>query len=450
MMKNGGGIVLISFTMGNMLSFRDETTLDMRATSIKAHSYSLIEKGTHKLLPVAAIYGANASGKSNLIKGLECTLGFIAGDEDFISVPFALKTFDEQGSSSFPFVKLHFILELDNRNIECEYTFDVAVKKVHWEELKCTAAGKKILLPIFSRQWDDESKKWLLKLGKSSFAKQFAKEITYVHEMETKQDNLLLTMLSKRANFQLFNEIASWASSVSIYKEKVNEKNSKNLSRIFTAPVFSEEDELISFTNENDHSDALNSFVRLINPVIKGASLQNLHKDNLAFEGLKNTDDFFKKHYQFVFEYDIPGEMQELVNFIVSNSESKGVWTAIRLFPSIHRALNHGGLLIVDELENSLHPLLMGKIISLFTSPESNPGQGQLVFTTHNALLMDKKHFRQDEIVFVEKDENGASSIYRLSDIEGVRSDLDFCKNYILGAFGAVPNLTTAAEDAAT
>jgi hypothetical protein len=126
----------------------------------------------------------------------------------------------------------------------------------------------------------------------------------------------------------------------------------------------------------------------------------------------------------------------------MSSFESKGVWTAMHLFPLVYSVLNFGGLLTVDEMENSLHPLMMAKIINMFTSPETNPGKGQLIFTTHNALLMDKTYFRQDEIVFVTKNNsNGLSTIYRLSDIDGVRSDLDFCKNYIYGSFGALPEL---------
>jgi len=86
-----------------------------------------------------------------------------------------------------------------------------------------------------------------------------------------------------------------------------------------------------------------------------------------------------------------------------------------------------------------LHPSLLLDIINLFTNPETNPKHAQLICTMHNVILMDRRFLRRDEIWFVEKSKEGESVLYSLADYSDVRNDADFCKNYILGKYGAVP-----------
>jgi len=243
---------------------------------------------------------------------------------------------------------------------------------------------------------------------------------------------LLLTALGRRARNILFKRILTWADKVVCYEDQ--------LIPPLGMPVIDESSDLVDFINNKSTNRELQYFLQSINPFIG-----KIHLSDEKIYGDQKVDG---NGYQLFVDYTIDDVGMRYNNVIISFFESKGVWTAMHLFPKIFNVLNNGGLLVVDELENSLHPLLMAKIINLFTSPETNPGKGQLIFTTHNVLLMDKKYFRQDEIVFVAKDESdGNSSIYRLSDIEGVRSDLDFCKNYILGAFGAIPDLSDKEGD---
>jgi len=433
--------MLISFCMENIYSFNEAVTLDMTASAIKAHSYSLLEAGRYKLLPVAAIYGANASGKSNLVQGLEDLLSAISGGV-FRSFGFALD--GKGGMGQLCRSELHFFINLCSDGskedlVECKYTIQAIAysNKYVKEELRCIPPAKKSLTRVFLREWDEAEGKWSLKIGTSPYVKTFSKEINYVSEMENSQEALLLTALGKRAQFPLFDKIYSWAvQGVSSYKEPYMTGN-------FGPNYIDEKNDLVAFINDEKTKDALYSFIRSINPLIQGISLVSAAEPTKIRTKNKDKDGYF-----LFFDYHISGEDNEFYRLLMSVKESKGVFTALHLFPKIFSILHNGGLLIVDELENSLHPLLMAKIVNLFTSPDTNPGKGQLIFTTHNVLLMDKKYFRQDEIIFVEKDNStGSSSLYRLSDIDGVRSDLDFCKNYIYGAFGALPNLTENEEN---
>jgi AAA15 family ATPase/GTPase len=429
-MRHGGEVVLISFTVENAFSFKDETTLDMRASNIKAHSYSLINEGRNKLLPVAAIYGANASGKTNLMRLLECALNSIQGEDTF-SIPFLFRKLGD--SMPYPYYKLQFLIKLPSNIMECEYSFMQNGPDFYNEEFKCVEPDKKNLSLIYKREYNDENKQWKLTKGKSKLAREFASEIIYVNEMEPDQSKLLLTALGKRARFPIFQAIFNWVSRASLHYQAQPPKLGR--------PIFRKEDDMISFVSDKKSKDDLTSFMKKINPIIKDISIDKVNDNDSALITHGSMYQNNNERYTPLFDYDLNSESNISICELISNCESMGVWTALFMYPRIHRVLNNGGIFIVDELERSLHPLLITMLISLFASPETNPGHGQLIFSTHNALIMDKKLFRQDEIVFVEKDETGASSIYRLSDIEGVRSDLDFCKNYIMGAFGAIPNL---------
>ena len=120
--------------------------------------------------------------------------------------------------------------------------------------------------------------------------------------------------------------------------------------------------------------------------------------------------------------------------------ESEGTKKMFELSPHIFMALNHGTPLIIDEFDARLHPLLTRKIIELFNS-SANKKNAQLIFTTHDTNLLSSEILRRDQIDFVEKDKYGASHLYTLVEIKGVRNDASFEKDYIQGKYGAIPFL---------
>ena len=425
--------MLISFSMENTFSFKNKVTLDMKASAIKAHRYSILEFDHCNLLPVIAIYGANASGKTNLIKGVENALSAISGNMANAN-SFLLGNTDI--SDMVCKWELRFFVNpiMDsvlNELAECKFVIHMEgnSKKYIKEELSLSLPSKNSLQTIYTRNWNAVTGKWLLTTGTSSIAKKVKKEIIYVNDMENNQDCLLITVLGKRANCTLFKNILIWASKNVFYCEPFNMPSGVSL--------IEETNDLLCFYKNKNNLNELSLFIHSINPVI----------NNFVLHKIDDPNNINNEKYITTFIYNISGSNIFSKNLNLSFNESKGVWTALYLYPKIYNALQNGGIIVIDELENSLHPLLMAKIINMFTSPETNPGKGQLIFTTHNVLLMDKKYFRQDEIVFVEKNiANGESTIYRLSDIDGVRSDLDFCKNYIYGAFGALPDFSNSEE----
>ena len=123
------------------------------------------------------------------------------------------------------------------------------------------------------------------------------------------------------------------------------------------------------------------------------------------------------------------------------SDESDGTRKLMAIAPAIESALRNGGLLLVDEIERELHPMLVDYIIAKFQSPSSNPNAAQIVFTTHNTELMSEALIRKDQIYFVDKNQSdGSSELYTISEFSTKTSD-NIRKGYLLGKYGAIPNI---------
>ena len=142
-------------------------------------------------------------------------------------------------------------------------------------------------------------------------------------------------------------------------------------------------------------------------------------------------------HYKYDKQYNIAGK-----EIFPIDMESRGTAKLYALMYPIFFVLKVGGLLLVDEIESSLHPLLCERIIRLFNNSTTNPYNAQLIFTTHNTLLMNPKLLRRDQIYFIEKNEYGESNMYSLYDIDlDIRNNFNYMNNYLAGRFGAIPYL---------
>jgi len=138
--------------------------------------------------------------------------------------------------------------------------------------------------------------------------------------------------------------------------------------------------------------------------------------------------------------YDSMGHPSGKVEFDLSSEESAGTRQFVAFAGPFLHTLREGAILAVDELDAFLHPLLTRQLVGLFNS-SANVRNAQLIFATHDQALLDPKRIRRDQIWFVEKDELGASTLFCLDEIKGVRKDANFEKEYLLGQFGGVPRL---------
>ena len=419
--KGGGNSMLLSFTLKNAFSFLEESTLDMEATNIKAHGYSLLASGDKKVLPIMSIYGANASGKSNFVRCLRYMFEAITEGHSADIIPFLMRRSQLlEESKKLPELSMRFLLNGH------EYTLSItsAFGRYYGESLfyRENCKGRERL--IYKRLWNNATAKWSLTCG-TTIEEAMIKEIKYVHGMERNNTPLLLHALCTRRQHKTFASVAKWTSGFSTTQYRSRGRADRGLLNT------TEKNKHFNYLNEEKNRGEIITFVQSMNPHIINYRFEKIDHDNVRAT---------ENRYHLVLEYDSKnGDSEKLYDLLISSYESRGIYSAFTLYPAIMTALVNGGVIVIDELENSLHPLLMARIIDMFADPNVNTGQGQLVFTTHNALIMDKKYLRQDEIAFIEMDEYGGSTLYKLSDIDGVRSDLDYCKNYILGSFGAIP-----------
>ncbi len=432
--------MLIEFSVKNYLSFKDRVVLSMVASKDKIHPRNVIADagGTGiDLLKVAAVYGANASGKSNLIKALEFMCKFIVNshvgtDTTRINVvPFKLDASCANKPSEFEMI---FISE----GVRYRYGFVVDTEKVHEEWLYHAPKGKEALL--FERYSGEP-----IKFGTSLKGEKKAIEGL------TRKNALFLSTAAQFDN-KTANALFSYFHFMS-----------GNMKSYILSNEFQYDDFIklnVMFINElpgSDFKKKIASKLQLADTGIKsinlkypadiidklGPALKDDEKAEVVEKErfLKNLDDSVKvkfAHYS-MNEDGVPGEaMLDL------SEESDGTrkYILLWLFLLIRGAWS-SSVIAIDEMDMGLHPLLAEEFIRDMFMRETESGLcGQMIFTTHNTNLLDPEIFRRDQIWFAEKDHaTGATSLFSLSDIKDVRTGEDFSKKYLDGKYGAIPIL---------
>lgn len=413
--------MLLQFYFSNYRSFEGEGILDMRASGSNELSSHIRNSLNEKVLPVTAIYGANASGKSSVFEAFQfmafCVLESLSFSDENKKNPYKLKVdsfkFSESREKPSEF-EINYIDKKGKKELYYNYGFKIDNSGILEEYLASnTKTGVKRneeYTYIFRRKRNQ-------KLYLDSSIEKFRENL----EISLK-DKTLLVSLGAKLNIDEFIRVRTWF----INTEVINFSNS--LYGVFlenTLPnniIESEEvrKNLVSFINSFD-----DSIIDI--EVEKISSIDESDNDNYRVFTVHKSD------------------RETSTARISMNEESSGTKKMFSLYQTLLDALENGGVFFADELDIKLHPLLMRNIILTFTDKEKNPNNAQLIFTTHNTIYMDMDLLRRDEIWFVEKD-NGVSNLYSLDDItnekgEKVRKDSNYEKHYLLGNYGAIPNL---------
>lgn len=414
--------MLLQFNFSNHKSFREEASLDLTATGIGEYSNHIFVIGNEKILPVTAIYGANASGKSNLIDAfiymhyyVFSSFGFDAdkSDDKRGFVPPPSFSFDKDSKNKESTYEVYFI---DKKVIEDKevittynYGFTVNEKGVAEEWLNTKAKTAKEFKTVFYRNENEGSP------DLSGIPKKQRDNITVSLGKRT-----LILSLGARLKVAELEKVYYWfAKNETDFSYSLGILVSENkLPRGF-ADDKNVQKEVVKFLSTFD-TDIIDFEV---NKVTKGQE----GEDAFFVETVHNSidsDDFFK---------------------IPLHHESSGTLRMFSLYQCIKDTLKRGAVLVLDELNASLHPVMLANIIKTFTDKETNPNGAQLIFTTHDATQLDSSSLRRDEIWFTEK-VNSQSQLYSLADFEDeggnkIRKDENYRKNYLVGKYGAIPHL---------
>lgn len=413
--------MLLQFYFSNYRSFEGEGILDMRASGSNELSSHIRNSLNEKVLPVTAIYGANASGKSSVFEAFRfmafCVLESLSFSDDNKKNSYKLKVdsfkFSDSRDKPSEF-EINYIDKKGKKELYYNYGFKIDNSGILEEYLafntKTGVRRNEDYTYIFKRERSQ-------KLYLDSSIEKFRENL----EISLK-DKTLLVSLGAKLNIDDFIRVRTWF----INAEVINFSNS--LYGIFlenTLPDNIIESEkvrknLVSFINSFD-----DTIIDI--EVEKISAIDESDSDNYRVFTVHKSD---------------KGTSTARISM---NEESSGTKKMFSLYQTLLDVLEKGTVFFADELDIKLHPLLMRNILLTFTDKEKNPNNAQLIFTTHNTIYMDMNLLRRDEIWFVEKD-NGVSKLYSLDDItnekgEKVRKDSNYEKHYLLGNYGAIPNL---------
>jgi len=418
--------MIIEFTVGNFLSFKEKKRLSFEAqggVSELKDNFFTFEK--QKLLRSIVLYGANSSGKSNLIKALDRMKFTVMSSvklnetDELDHSPFLLSSNSENQPTFFEMMfvskkqKFRYGFEYNSTEIISEWFF----------EIKKTRE-----IPLFIRTEE----------GIAVFDNfQEGKE-----KEEATNNNRLFISLVAQLGGKISKQILEWFSNCNVISG-MNHPDYEDYSlKMFhkKLPGYSEslkffQDLKLGFNNVEVIESEFNpekNFFNGISEKIK-AEVAKRYSGHTGFE-LKIVHN----------KYNNKGTIIDTISWYKNDNESEGTKKVIDLSGPLFNTLLNGKVLIVDELDAKLHPLITLQIIKLFNSPETNPNNAQLIFATHDTNLLSINIFRRDQVWFTEKDEVEQTDLYSLDDFvfaDGtkVRKDANLEKNYIAGRYGAIP-----------
>lgn len=417
--------MLIQFNFKNFKSFRNEVSLDLTATKITEHESHVAEAANDKLLKVAAIYGANASGKSNVYDAFKYMTYYVDesfkfGDEEerrrktgesYLKVtPFL---FDENSCNEETTFEVFYIDNSEDTGKTYQYGFSLKKDEVveEWLYSKAKTARNKYRT-IFYRKKGEE-------LEMNGFSKNHVENIKASLNKES-----LIVSLGSKLRIAKLKKVRDWFLSNEIVNFGDPAEN------FFLSKVLPE-----GFVERKDVQDNVVEYFASFDEAIQDFSIEELPQEDEKDNSKGYKIDALHKM----------GDSGKMTS-IPLKQESSGTLKMFALYPSLKEVLDQGSTLFIDELNARLHPLLVRNIILTFLSPEINTRNAQLVFTTHDIWQFSNELLRRDEIWMVNKNRDGVSELYSLvefKDEEGnkVRRDEALAKNYLTGNYGAIPAL---------
>lgn len=409
--------MLLEFSFKNVASFKDEAILDMTATKITEFNERVVNVSNEHVLPTAAIFGANASGKSNVYKAFEFMNYYVSNstyysgkDDKYLEdlcFPFLFSKESKKDDSKF---EAFFTIPNDNKEKTYDYGFILGEKGIIEEWLYAKAKTSKEYKKIFSRDIKGTDMPGIDKTKRDNILVSLDK-------------NVLVISLGSLLKVEICSLVFNWFSMNQFvdYGDAVNNFiNSKLLPKDFV-----------------DSKKVQNDIVKYFNSFDKGIKGFNVQE-------VMSNDNSKEKRYRINTKHRMI-DSDEYAE-IPLDLESSGTLKMFNLYQFLQDALDNGGVLFVDELSGRLHTLLIRNILLLFLNPELNKNHAQLIFTSHDTFTLSNELLRRDEIWFTDKDDNGLSRLYSLADFidddgSKIRKDESYYKNYLLGKYGAIPSL---------
>lgn len=423
--------MLLQLNIENFLSFKDEATFSFIGNkSTKEHEETnVIPTENYKVLKSAAIYGSNASGKSNLVYAISFMKRVVlesfknALSEKNGKVPQVSFKLNDKTTNESSFLEVVFIAN----EIQYRYGFEIKENQIEAEWLY--HVPNKIETNLFLRE-----------NGKTKINKTQFKE---GKGLETKiRDNVLFLSLCSHLNGDVSNSIIEWFKNVRVisgidddhYRGYTISKIKKDKKFKNWINKFVQFLEITKLTVEEEFIEKLN-IDELEIPEEKKELKIALEAIN-SLQQKQKTASILKSWHKVYNDLNI---LVDTVSFDFHSDESKGTKKIIYLLGPIYDSLVKNRVLFIDELDSRLHSVLLINLMNLFH--KGNKSKAQFAFVLHDTTVLDTNIFRRDQLYFIEKNQFGASGIYSLAEYKkiNVRNDAKFNSNYLKGLYGSVP-----------
>ena len=417
--------MLVEFRVKNFRSLRDEQVFTLVASKDKSleetHTLSTGLKAAPSLLRSAVVYGANAGGKSNLIKALQYMRGvvlesatIIQPGQSFAVQPFRLDSQSTQQPTEF---EVTFILD----GVRYQYGFAMTPQRIINEYLLVYKAFKP--QRWFERHFDVGSGKDVYEFGPG------LKGAKTLWEGATRPNSLFLSM-AVQLNSEAMRPIFDWfTTGLVIFNEQTPLSPQTSIKMLQQIEGRKQICELLC---------AADISIADIDVVTRKVPGQTVHFDLLAGKTEIRHEEVEEHQLRFSHETEHGKAVFDLMD------ESNGTRNLLFLTGPVLDILKKGLTLVIDELDTSLHTLLVRELVRLFHNPDVNTGGAQLIFTTHDTSLLDAPDlFRRDQVWFIEKDKDQASTLVALAEFSPRKNEA-MERGYLMGRYGGVPFLDHA------
>lgn len=418
--------MLLQFSVNNYRSIKDTITFSMLSSSKNENTFKIRK---YNLLNSAVIYGANASGKSNLLRAMAFMGRIVLNKTKVIQStdilphdPFRLNSSTKDASSTFEIV--FFIDEVKYR-----YGFELDNTTVYAEWLYVDEKGKEAKL--FYRDSEDEEyvnsqkfKEGYIFFDNSKSKIRVSSNQLFIWKCDQDGGEISKSILKWFSRFNLIDGL-DHGGYISYTMKKMEDLTFKNemINLVKTADIGIENITILEEEVPLDIIENMNLPIDLKEEIIKDGGLKSVSINTYHKKFDENNNEIGNE----IFELD--------------DEESLGTRKFFKMSAPILNTLQEGKILIIDELDASLHPMLTKHLIKLFSDKDINTKNAQLIFATHDTNLLKPQIFKRDQIWFTEKDKYGSTTLYSILEIKGVRANDDFEKQYIQGKYGAVPYL---------
>jgi uncharacterized protein len=420
--------MIIEFSVKNFRSIKELQTISFASSGLKSpKEYSYIDTDniakieTDKIFKTSGIYGANASGKSNILKALDYFIKVVTNEPSSLSNleklcdPFLFQS-DCESSESF----FQIVLYVNNQKFRYGFT----VKKNTESKPEDTS------MPYSSEIITNE---WLIGKKEKNVGELFTrtgKDVkNYLPISQTipaipYEHSLFISHVAAYDNNNVCQTIRAYLRSMVV--SNIDSENHEKFRWLS-----------VNFISNQIKEESKEDFIKLF-------STFNLNYDDIELEKEPELNKVYPQD-KISFHKKFSSSKKKIKDVILNlnKNESSGTQKLFDIAGLLLRAfrLNSPAIIILDEIDSNFHPALLIRLVKLFNSPLINKSNSQLLFTSHDTNLMSPAIMRRDQFYFAEKNEDNSTRLYSLADLKGIRNDADFAKQYLAGYYGALPIL---------